>query len=232
MEETKLINRALDLLSIYIKGKTIGTISGGFIGGGISILGLNNLGPYVLLAIRPELYNKVSFADTTLTWIAIIMIFIGAFIPLLSLIFKHYIRIYQEDLEKINLIYGLYDYDTFCYHMNRISNNTSIFDFEIDKIKELYFKILQSDFYFNDETINETVKRFGNELSSFNHEMALRVSPSENNPHLYNSRKNLPNFDKNARKTADDCNRLINSYTNLKKLLDKKTKKSLMRFFT
>jgi hypothetical protein len=42
-KDRELINKGLDILLLYVKGKTIGRISWGFMAGGISILGFNNL---------------------------------------------------------------------------------------------------------------------------------------------------------------------------------------------
>jgi hypothetical protein len=231
-KDRELINKGLNILQLYIKGKTIGRISGGFIAGGISILGFNNFAPYVTLAIRPELSNIVSLENNALTIIGIAMIIIGALIPPFTKVFNHYRQLYIEDLEKVNTIYSIYDYNTFVYHMNRISNNTSIYDFEIDKIEELFFVILDTNFYFNNEDINQIVKRLGNELSNFNKEMEeLRVSPSDKNPNLYDVPKKNPMFNQIAIDTKTDCDRLMATFAELKTRFDSLTKKNIMRFF-
>ena len=115
--------------------------------------------------------------------------------------------------------------------MNRISNNISIYDFEIDKIEELYCEILDSKFYFNDKSTNEIVKKFGNELNNFNSEMSLRVFPSSANPKMYTSPRNLPIFNQIQSETIEDCNRLKATFNQVKIQFDNLTKKNMMRFF-
>lgn len=230
-KDRELLNKGLDILSIYVKGKTIGRISAGFIAGGVSILGFNNLIPYLVVAIRPELSKEISTGSNTLACIGIIMIIIGALVPLSVTVFNHYRQLYIDDLASINSIYSLYDPDTFIYHMNRISDNTSMFDFEIDKIEELHYKILGSSFHFNDKKTNQLVKRFGNELRAFQNEMGIRLSPAPLNPHLYITPRHPATFYQIAAATRDDCNRLMVTYNEVKLQFDILTKEKMMRFF-
>lgn len=230
-KDRELINKGLDILLLYIKGKTIGRISGGFIAGGISILGFNNLAPYLALAMRPELSTKISIENNALTAVGISMIILGSLIPPFVKVFNHYRQLYLEDLEKINSIYSIYDYDTFVYHMNRISSNTSIYDFEIDKIESLYITILSSDFYFNNKEINEIVKRFGNELGNFNSEMGSRVEPLAKHPNLNTAPRQSSSFNQIKLDTTADCERLIATFKQLKTKFDTLITKRMMRFF-
>lgn len=230
-ENRELINKGLNLLQSYLKGRVISRISIGFIGGGISILGFSNVFPYIALLIKPELSDKIDFENNLLTILGVIMIVLGALIPLFSRIFNYYRDLYVNDLKRINEIYKLSDLDTFIYQMNRISSNTSIFDYEIDKIEELHILILSTDFFFNDTKTNELVKRLGNELNNFNREIGLRVSPSNGNPNLYNIPRNHPTFNQIATDISTDCTRLSNSYSEMKENFDVLNNKNIMRFF-
>jgi hypothetical protein len=174
----ELIEKGLNLITIYLKNRIIVRVSIGFIGGGISILGFSNLVPYLTVLIRPELVDKIRLENTGLMIVGITMIVIGALMPVFVKIFNHFRDLYINDLERINEIYQIYDQDTFSYHINRISNNNSIFNYEINKIEDLFYLLLKTDFTFNDKKANEIIKKFGNELNEFNSQMGLRVSPA------------------------------------------------------
>jgi len=230
-ENRELINKGLILLQSYLKGRVISRISLGFIGGGISILGFSNVFPYIAILIKPELSEKIELENNILTFLGVTMIVIGALIPLFLRIFNHYRNLYINDLKRINQIYKLSDFDTFSYQMNRIGNNTSILDYEIDQIEELFYLIQSTDFFFNDKKTNELVKKLGNELSNFNSEMSLRVSPSNGNPHIYDIPRNHPTFNQTATEILADCIRLTESYREMKERFDILNNKKFMRFF-
>ncbi len=170
-----IINRTLNLVSLYLKTRLISRISLGFIAGGLSILGFNNMMPYIAIVIKPELFNKIDLANNTLTILGVVMIILGSLIPVFIRIFNHYRELYINDLKRINEVYEIFDFDTFNYQMIRISNNSSIFDYEIDLIEDFYNKVLATGFFFNDSKTNEIVKRLGNELSNFNIEISIRL---------------------------------------------------------
>ncbi len=230
-ETRDLISKGLDLFQAYLKGRVISRISLGFIGGGISILGFSNVFPYIAILIRPELAETIELENNILTFLGVFMIVIGAIIPLGAKIFNHYGNLYLSDLKRINEIYKLSNHDTFMYQMNRISNNISIFSYEIDQIEEFFYTVLSAEFKFNDTKTNELVKKLGNELSNFNSEMALRVSPSSSNPDLYTTPKTLPTFAQTAEAIRDDCRRLMTSYSAMKDQFDILEQKKFMRFF-
>lgn len=230
-EDRNLINRGLNLIQLYQKSKVISRISFGFIAGGLSILGFNNIMPYFAILIKPELIDKIDLANSTLTVLGVTMILVGALIPVFIKIFNYYRALYLNDLKRINEVYKIVDCDTFIYQMERISNNSSIFDYEIDLIEEFYSHVLQTDFYFNDKIANELVKKLGNELSNFNSEMSMRVSPSNGNPRLYNHPQNLPTFRQTAIDIRNDCERLVQSYRDMKRQFYVITNNKLMRFF-
>lgn len=226
-----IINRTLNLVTLYLKTRIISRISLGFIAGGLSLLGFNNFMPYIAILIKPELSDKFDLANNALTILGVSMIVLGALIPVFLRIFNHYRELYLNDLKRINEVYEITDFDTFNYQMLRISNNASIFDYEIDLIEDFYNKVLATGFFFNDTKANEIVKRLGNELSNFNTEMSMRVSPSGTNSRLYNHPRHLPTFAQTAEDITTDCNRLIGSYTEMKQRFDVITNKKLMRFF-
>ncbi|HEY4651091.1 MAG TPA: hypothetical protein VIG72_06735, partial [Pontibacter sp.] len=233
-EDRKLIERALVLAEFYVRGRLVSRISLSLIGAGISILGFSNVIPYVAVLIRPELSNSIETQNNVFMTIALILIVTGCLIPIFIRVFGYYKSLYVKDIEKINKIYAVYDIDTFDYDMLHITNNQSIFDYQIDRIEEFYNVLLSSDFYFYDTKTNDLVKKFGNELSSFNSAMSLRVSPSGSNPHLYDipravySQAQLAQVQKEI---ADDCTKLRNSYREMKSQLDKLQTKRFFRFF-
>ena len=226
-----IINKTLDILNKYLKTRIISRISLGFMTGGISILGFNNFAPYLVLIIRPELSDKIDLANNVLSIIGVLLIVLGAAIPVFIKIFNHYRELYLNDLKKINEIYEIADLDTFNYQIQRISNNSSIFDYEIEKIEDFFIKVLSTEFFFNDTKANENVKRLGNELSNFYSEMAMRVSPSDTNPRLYNHPRHLPTYSQISLDITNDCNRIIESYIIMKQRFDLITNKKFMRFF-
>ena len=83
----ELIEKGLRLITIYLKGRVIARISLGFIGGGISILGFSNFIPYLTILIRPEFLDKIRIENTALTVVGIVMIVLGALIPVFIKIF-------------------------------------------------------------------------------------------------------------------------------------------------
>ena len=56
--------------------------------GGISILGFNNFAPYLVLIIRPELSDKIDLANNVLSIIGVLLIVLGAAIPVFIKIFN------------------------------------------------------------------------------------------------------------------------------------------------
>lgn len=226
-----IINRTLNLVTLYLKTRIISRISLGFIAGGLSLLGFNNVMPYIAILIKPELSDKIDLANNALTILGVSLIVLGALIPVFIRIFNHYQELYINDLKRINEVYEVTDFDTFNYQMLRISNNSSIFDYEIDLIEDFYNKVLATSFFFNDTKANEIVKRLGNELSNFNTEMSMRVSPSGTNSRLYTHPRNLPTFAQTAEDITRDCTRLINTYAEMKQRFDVITNKKFMRFF-
>jgi hypothetical protein len=234
-EDRKLIEKGLTLTEIYLKGRTISKISFAIITAGLSILGFNNFLPFLAVTVRPELVNKIDLNNSIFTIVGVFLIGIGSLIPVFIKIFNYYKKLYTIDLEKTNKIYALYDFETFTNDMLHIANNMTMFDFQVERIEELYLTILGNDFYFNDKAANDSLKRFGNELNSFNHTMSFRLSPSNGNPHLYNIPRNIytpQQITTLNNEMANDCNRLTASYTALKAELDRLNYRKFYRFFS
>lgn len=229
--ERELLKKGLNLIQLYLKSLIIIRISVGFIAGGISILGFNNYMPYIVILINPELAENINIANNTLTILGVIMIVIGALIPVFLKIFNHCRKLYINDLNRINDIYSIVDIDTFDTQMNRIANNTSIFDYEIDVVGDFFLKVLDSNFYFNDKKANELVKKMGNELRVFNSEMAMRVFPANGNSRLFIVPKNHQSIQQTASDIKEDCSRLKESFGKIQARFDIITKKKIMRFF-
>ena len=116
-----IINRTLNLVTLYLKTRIISRISLGFIAGGLSLLGFNNVMPYIAILIKPELSDKIDLANNALTILGVSMIVLGALIPVFIRIFNHYQELYINDLKRINEVYEVTDFDTFNYQMLRIS---------------------------------------------------------------------------------------------------------------
>jgi hypothetical protein len=233
-EDRELIERGFNLLETYIKGRVVSRISLSLIGAGISILGFSNVVPYIAVLIRPELKDVIETENNVFMVIALILIVLGCLLPIFVKIFNHYKKLYLRDIENINIIYGLYDQDSFDTDMIHITNNLSMFDYQIDKIETMYFTLLGSDFYFHNKEANESMKKLCNELSDFNSAMSLRVSPSSGNPNLYTVPRNLyspPQLTKIQEEIARDCNKLRSSYRIMKGHLDKMQRKNIFRFF-
>ena len=55
----KEINQGLSLIERFLKTKVSLKISYGLIGAGLSILGFNNLVPYILITVEPSLKDVV-----------------------------------------------------------------------------------------------------------------------------------------------------------------------------
>lgn len=230
-KDRELITKAINLLTIYLKGRVISRISLGFIGGGISILGFNNLIPYITVAIRPELVDKITLENDALMYIGFIMIILGSLIPPLMKVFNYYLKLYKEDLKSINKVYSNYDYDSFCSNFSRIGGTFTVFEFELKRMQDFYYFLLDSEFFFHNKIINDNIKKLGNELSDFDDRLSLRVSPAGGASSLYNMPRNHPDYQVESENTLNECKSLIELYQQLKGQFDKFQKRHLLRYF-
>ncbi|KPM96882.1 hypothetical protein AOR11_24215 [Vibrio alginolyticus] len=138
----KEINQAITLLERFVKTRISLKISYGLMAAGLSILGFNNLVPYILIAVEPTLKDVVVAQNDIYTAIAIILIVLGALSPIFVQIFEYYKSLYIKDLEKINLVRSKHTLDSFRSTIEYISTNLAITDFQNDRIEELCSLIL------------------------------------------------------------------------------------------
>lgn len=227
-EMKQLAMRALALLELFLIGRIVFKISLGLIGAGISVLGFSNLVPYVVVLIRPELASSVELQNTILTTTGIILVIIGATLPIFIHIFKHYKSLYISDLEKMNSILAIYDIDTFQEDMEHIASNMTMFTYQQNKMEKLYSHLLNSSFYFNNRKINHLIKKLGNEVQTFDSKSGLMFFPTPTG-HLYvippERRSSLQD------EITSDCRRLHKTFADLNVEFEKLQKQNYMRIF-
>ncbi|EOX4926145.1 hypothetical protein ACRV2W_004676, partial [Vibrio alginolyticus] len=225
----KEINQAITLLERFVKTRISLKISYGLMAAGLSILGFNNLVPYILIAVEPTLKDVVVAQNDIYTAIAIILIVLGALSPIFVQIFEYYKSLYIKDLEKINLVRSKHTLDSFRSTIEYISTNLAITDFQNDRIEELCSLILNLDFRFQNKVLNSKAKLFASELENFNSMLSMKLdyAPTGRVSVLPRERKR----DDVIQGIRTDCTKVFELYNSLFEEIERMENKGLMRFF-
>ncbi|POC09913.1 hypothetical protein CRN61_08665 [Vibrio vulnificus] len=225
----KEINQGLSLIERFLKTKVSLKISYGLIGAGLSILGFNNLVPYILIIAEPSLKDVVVAQNDIYTAIAVILIVFASVLPVLVQVFEYYKRLYVEDLKRINDIRSKYTRSNFKSTMTDIKTNLALFAFQADKLEDISMLLLNPDFIFHDKNLTDKAKEFATKLSEFHNMLSLRLH-STPTAHAYV----LPSQNRSGavvneiRSGSDEVYKL---FDDLFKEIEKFEQNKIMRFF-
>lgn len=225
----KEINQGLSLIERFLKTKVSLTISYGLIGAGLSILGFNNLVPYILIIIEPSLKNVVVAQNDLYTAIAVFLIIFASILPILVQVFEYYKRLYVEDLQQISVIRSKYTRSNFDSTMGDVKTNLALFDFQTDKLEEFSGLLLDPDFVFFDRKLTVKTKEFATKLSEFHYMLSVKLeSTPTGHAYVLPSQKKSDDVVKEIRNGADEVYKLFDE---LFKDIEEFEQKKLMRFF-
>ncbi|HFG2162336.1 TPA: hypothetical protein ACGF8U_003440, partial [Vibrio cholerae] len=225
----KEINQGLSLVERFLKTKVSLKISYGLIGAGLSILGFNNLVPYILITVEPSLKDVVVAQNDIYTAIAVILIIFSSVLPVLVQVFEYYKRLYVEDLKRINDIRSKYTRSNFNSTMADIKTNLALFDFQADKLEDISMLLLNPDFIFHDKNLTGKAKEFATKLSEFHNMLSLRLhSTPTAHAYVLPSQKRTDAVVNEIRSGSDEVYRL---FDDLFKEIEKFEKNKFMRFF-
>ncbi|MCD9491366.1 hypothetical protein GLP30_11090 [Photobacterium phosphoreum] len=225
----KEINQGLTMIRGFLKTKISLQISYGLIGAGLSILGFNNLVPYILIVIEPSLKDTVMAQNDIYTAIAVFLIIFASVLPILIQVFEYYKRLYINDLQRINVIRSEYTRSNFNSTINDIKTNLALFDFQTDKLEDLSMLLLNPDFMFYDKKLTVKAKEFATKLSEFHSMLSIRLHPAPTGSvYVLPSNKRSTAVVKEICNSGDDVYKLFDE---LFKEIEKFEQKKLMRFF-